>query len=125
MTNGNDIYNFAFTGAALKFHDFMRLVNFAADHQLDMERQTPDPGLIMRRSNARTNQREFQELIKRYLQLTLEQRALIVEPDANSQKHLAFLRICQAYLYSHKIFSITKCDNITFFAKDLFRLKST
>ncbi len=97
MTTIYDIYNFSFTGAALKLHDFVRLAKYVDDHQLDIERQTPDPDLIMRRSNARTNQREFQELIKRYLYLTPEQRDLIIEMDANGQKHLALLGICKAY----------------------------
>jgi len=97
MTNVDDIYNFAFTGAALKFHDFMRLVNYIADHQFDIEWHPLDPGLIMRRSNARTNQREFQELIKRYLQLTPEQRTLIADLDTIGQKQLALLGICKAY----------------------------
>lgn len=95
----NEIYNFSFTGAALKFHDFMRLANYITDYQIDIKNRRPDPGLIMRRSNARTNQREFQELIKRYLHLTPEQRILIIELDANSQKHLALLGICKTYSF--------------------------
>lgn len=96
MTNGKDTYNFSFTGAALKFHDFIRLAKYVDDNQLDLEKENPDPGLIMRRSNARTNQREFQEMMKRYLALTPHQRNLIAETDANSQKHLALLGFCKA-----------------------------
>ncbi len=93
----NETYNFSFTGAALKFHDFMRLAKYIYEHEYEIVSQTPDPGVIMRRSNARTNQREFQELIKRYLYLTPQQRALIVDIDINSQKHLALLGVCKAY----------------------------
>ena len=97
MINGKETYSFSFTGAAMQFHDFVRLAQQVGEHQLDLEREAPDPNQIMRRPNARTNRREFQELIKRYLQLTPEQRALIVELDANGQKHLALLGICKAY----------------------------
>ncbi|MBK8706784.1 MAG: DUF1819 family protein [Saprospiraceae bacterium] len=48
---------------------------------------------------TRTNKREFQELIKRYLHLTPVQRALIIEMDTNSQKHLALLAICKVYSF--------------------------
>jgi hypothetical protein len=64
---------------------------------LDIVKEAPDPNQIMRRENTRTNKREFQELIKRYLTLTPAQRNLIAELDANSQKHLALLAICKAY----------------------------
>lgn len=97
MLNDEDIYNFSFTGAALKFHDFVRMAKYVDDHQLDIANIAPDPGLIMRRSNTRTNRREFRELFKRYHYLNPEQRALISELDTTSQKNLAFLAICKAY----------------------------
>ncbi|MBK8706783.1 MAG: hypothetical protein IPN33_26535 [Saprospiraceae bacterium] len=37
MTNDNITYNFSFTGAAMKFHDFIWLANYVVDNQLDIE----------------------------------------------------------------------------------------
>lgn len=99
MTKQKGIYNFSFTAAAMQFHDFIRLANHVTEHQLDLEHERPDPDHIMRRPNSRTNRREFHEMLKRYLALTIEQRHLIVELDTNSQKQLALLGICKVHAF--------------------------
>jgi hypothetical protein len=99
MESNNHRYNFAFTGASMKFHDFMRLAHYVEDQQLDIEEEVPDPNVIMRRSNTRTNKREFRELIKRYKLLTPSQRKLLTDLDVNSQKQLALVGICKLYSF--------------------------
>jgi hypothetical protein len=99
MKDKHHTYNFAFTGASMKFHDFMRLAHYLEDQQLDIEEEVPDPNVIMRRSNTRTNKREFRELIKRYKLLTPSQRKLLTDLDVNSQKQLALVGICKLYSF--------------------------
>ncbi len=99
MESSNDKYSFAFTAASMKFHDFMRLAHYVEENQIDVKEEMPDPNAIMRRSNSRTNKREFRELIKRYRLLTEEQRKLMLEADVNAQKQLAMLGICKAYSF--------------------------
>ena len=90
-------YDYAFTGAALKFHDFMRLAHHVKNTGSFDSLDGLDPNEIMRRENKRTNKREFQELVKRYSNLTMEQKYLITEVDIESQKHLSLLAICKTY----------------------------
>ena len=90
-------YDYAFTGAALKFHDFMRLAHHVKNTDSFDSLNGLDPNEIMRRENKRTNKREFQELVKRYSNLTMEQKYLITEVDIESQKHLSLLAICKTY----------------------------
>ena len=90
-------YDYAFTAAALKFHDFMRLAHHVKNEELYDALDTLDPHAIMRRENKRTNKREFQELVKRYSNLTSEQKYLLTEIDLESQKHLSLLAICKTY----------------------------
>jgi len=90
-------YDYAFTGASMKFHDFMRLAIYMADHDFDPDTTVLDPEEIMRRSNERTSKREFQEMIKRYRLLTPEQRRLIVDLDPNGQRQLAMVGLCKAH----------------------------
>jgi hypothetical protein len=96
--NGNLFkYDYAFTGASMKYHDFMRLANYMADHDFDPDATILDAEEIMRRSNKRTSKREFQEMIKRYRMLTPEQRRLIVDLDPNGQRQLAMIGLCKAH----------------------------
>ncbi|WP_236977630.1 DUF1819 family protein [Membranihabitans maritimus] len=97
MVNEQVKYDFAFTGASMKYHDFMRLANYMADHDFDPDATVLDPEEIMRRSNKRTSKREFQEMIKRYRMLTTEQRRLIVDLDPNGQRQLAMIGLCKAH----------------------------
>lgn len=99
MASNNRIYSFSFTAASMKFHDFLRLANYVEEHQLDIMEETPDPNLIMRRSNTRTNIREFGELIKRYKLLTPAQRKLLLDVDVNGQKQLAMVGICKLHSF--------------------------
>lgn len=99
MVSNNSAYNLSFTAASMKFHDFMRLAKYVEEHQLDIMEQTPDPGLIMRRSNTRPNRREFRELVKRYKLLTPAQRKLLLDVDVNGQKQLAMVGICKVYSF--------------------------
>jgi hypothetical protein len=99
MENNNPTYNFAFTGASMKFHDFMRLANYVEENQIDVEEETLDPNVIMRRSNTRTNKREFQELIKRYKLLTPTQRIALLDMDVDGQKQIAMVAICKLYTF--------------------------
>ncbi len=92
-------YSFAFTGASMKFHDFIRLANYVKENQLDVELEVPDPNVIMRRSNSRTNKRVFRELFKRYKLLTPSQRRMLLDLDINGQKQLAMLGICKLYAF--------------------------
>jgi hypothetical protein len=97
MINGKETYSFSFTGAAMQFHDFVRLAHHVVEQRLDLEGGLPDPGEVMRRANPRTSRREFQEIIRRYLLLTPRQRALLVALDADGQRQLALLGIGKAY----------------------------
>lgn len=99
MGENNNTYNFAFTGASMKFHDFMRLAYHVDEHQIDISEETPDPNLIMGRSNSRTNKREFRELLKRYKLLTSAQRNIIVDIDVTAQKQMAMIGICKLYAF--------------------------
>lgn len=99
MVKNNDTYNFAFTGASMKFHDFMRLAYYVEENQIDIMNDMPDPNLIMGRSNTRTNKREFRELIKRYKLLTPTQRSLLLDLDVIAQKQLAMIGICKLYAF--------------------------
>src|SRR5690606_7765821 len=80
-----------------KYHDFMRLAYYMADHDFDPDTTILDAEEIMRRSNKRTSKREFQEMIKRYRLLTPEQRRLIVDLDPNGQRQLAMIGLCKAH----------------------------
>ncbi len=97
MAASEHTYSFSFTGASMKFHDFMRLARYAADHKLDISQDAPDPDYIMGRPNTRTNKRAFRELLKRYQLLTPVQRKLLPDLDVNGQKQLALIGICKAY----------------------------
>lgn len=99
MIKPSNTYNFAFTGASMKFHDFMRLANYVEENQLDVLEDEIDPNLIMGRSNERTNQREFRELLKRYKLLTTDQREILTKIDLNGQKQLAMVGICKLYTF--------------------------
>jgi hypothetical protein len=99
MESNNSTYNFAFTGASMKFHDFMRLANYVEENQIDVEEEALDPNVIMRRSNTRTNKREFQELIKRYKLLTPTQRIALLDMDVDGQKQIAMVAICKLYTF--------------------------
>ncbi len=80
----------------MKFHDFVRLARFAEEEDPGTDL---DPDKIMRRSNTRTNQREFRELLKRFQLLTPAQQALLTQVDPAGQKQLALLSICKAYAF--------------------------
>ena len=97
MSTSQVHYDYAFTGASMKFHDFMRLAYELEEHQFDPNEADLDPRDIMRRGNERTNKREFQEMIKRYRLLTPLQRRLIVDLDPNSQRQLALVALCKAH----------------------------
>jgi len=97
MGNINSKYDYAFTGAALKFYDFMRLASHVKSEDSYKSLKQLDPNEIMRRENKRTNKREFQELVKRYANLTMDQKYLITEVDIQSQRHLTLLAICKTY----------------------------
>lgn len=99
MERPSPTYSFAFTAASMKFHDFMRLANVVAEEGMDIETEQPDPHLIMRRDNRRTNIREFRELLKRYRQMTPAQRRLLTEVDLPSQRQLAMVGICKLYAF--------------------------
>lgn len=99
MMKSSKRYNLAFTGVSMKFHEFMRLAKYVDEHQLDVMKETPDPNLIMRRSNIRPNLREFRELVKRYRLLTPSQRRMLLDLDVNGQKQLAMLGICKLYSF--------------------------
>lgn len=99
MIENSNTYNFAFTGASMKFHDFMRLAYYVEENQIDIMVEDIDPNLIMGRSNTRTNQREFRELLKRYKLLTPTQRKVIIELDVSGQKQLAMVGICKLYAF--------------------------
>lgn len=99
MNTSDTKYSFSYTAAAMKFHDFMRLVRYVDEHQIDVSKDELDPDLIMGRDNTRTNQREFRELFKRYLQLTPRQREVIGQLDVTGQKQLAFVAICKTYAF--------------------------
>lgn len=90
-------YDYAFTGASMKFLDFMRLAKYVNETQMDISREIPDPNEIMRRFNKRTNHREFQEMIKRYKLLTPLQRRLIVDLDVSGQRQLAMIGLCKSH----------------------------
>lgn len=92
-------YSFAFTAASMKLHDFMRLAHYVADEGLDIEKEQPDPGLIMGRGNRRTNIREFRELLNRYRKLTPVQQRLLTEVDVPGQRQLAMVGICKLYTF--------------------------
>lgn len=59
MNGFRDKYSFAFTGASMKFHDFIRLASFVKENKIDVNKEIPDANIIMGRSNSRTNIREF------------------------------------------------------------------
>lgn len=99
MDGFKDKYSFAFTGASMKFHDFMRLAYYVDENQIDVMEEAPDPNLIMGRSNSRTNKREFRELLKRYKLLTPAQKSLIVDLDVNGQRQMAMVGICKLYAF--------------------------
>lgn len=99
MGSNGSTYSFSFTGASMKFHDFMRLASYVEEHELDIVEEVPDANIIMRRSNTRTNQREFRELIKRYKLLTPIQRKLLLDLDVEGQKQLAMVAICKLYAF--------------------------
>ncbi|PSR13221.1 MAG: hypothetical protein DA408_20500 [Bacteroidetes bacterium] len=96
MESSNYTYGFSFTAASMKFHDFVRLARFAEAENGETDL---DPDVVMRRSNTRTNQREFRELLKRFQLLTPAQRALLTQVDPAGQKQLALLGICKAYAF--------------------------
>ncbi|MFZ1703562.1 MAG: DUF1819 family protein [Saprospiraceae bacterium] len=88
-------YSYSFTAASMKFLDFMRLVRFIEDYGNHLE--DIDPNVIMLRSNNRTNQREFHELMKRYKLLTENQKELLSQIDVTGQRQIAMIGICKAY----------------------------
>ncbi|WP_020534905.1 DUF1819 family protein [Lewinella cohaerens] len=96
MVSSKNTYSFSFTAASMKFHDFVRLARFAEEEDPGTDL---DPDKIMRRSNTRTNQREFRELLKRFQLLTPAQQALLTQVDPAGQKQLALLSICKAYAF--------------------------
>ena len=97
MESSREKYDYAFTGAALKFYDFMRLVRHIEEEQLYDQLEKIDYNVVMKRENKRTNRREFQEMIKRYKKLTAAQQQLLLEIDAAGQRQLAFLGACKAH----------------------------
>lgn len=99
MPNKHKKYIFSFTGASMNIHDFTRLAKYVEENEMDTNKQIPDPDIIMRRPNSRTNKREFSELIKRYKQLTDKQRSLLTQVDITGQKQLALLGVVKAYSF--------------------------
>lgn len=97
MTTTSAVYSFSFTGAAFMFQDFMRMVRYIDDNRIDVVNEMPDPDFILSRSKKSTTKREFNELFKRYLCLTANQRALLAELDVDGQRQIALLGICKAY----------------------------
>ncbi len=90
-------YSYSFTAASMKFLDFMRLVHYMEENNINIETDELDPNVIMLRTNSRTNKREFQELIKRYKVLTEGQKKLITQVDVIGQRQIAMIGICKAY----------------------------
>jgi hypothetical protein len=89
----------------------MRLANYVDEHQMDITKEIPKPDVIMRRSNARTNDREYRELIKRYKLLTPLQRDVLLDLDVAGQKKIAMLGIFKLYAFI-KDFIIQVVSNI-------------
>lgn len=94
-------YSFSFTAAAMKYHDFRRLMDYLERTGIDPETESLDANEIMGRENSRTNKREFQELLKRYQALTPQERDLFPELDASGQKQLLLVAITRVYPYIH------------------------
>lgn len=90
-------YSYSFTAASMKFLDFMRLVRYMDEQEHPLDTVDIDPNVIMLRTNSRTNKREFHELIKRYKQLTENQKTLIAQVDVIGQRQIALIGICKAY----------------------------
>lgn len=97
MKDTADKYSLSFTAASLKVPEMVRFARYLADHNDNMTLADIDPGLVMRRPNARTNQREFRELAKRMQCLTAGERSLLMSEDAQVHKQMVYLSVCKAY----------------------------
>jgi hypothetical protein len=97
VTRDPERYSFSFTAAGMLFHDFMRLAKYVSEEKIDIDNAVPDPNLIMGKYKSATSQRQLNELLKRYRELTPAQRMLIVDLDAAGRKHIALIAICKAY----------------------------
>ena len=92
-------YSLAFTAAAMRYADFMQLVKYVQQHQLQDRIEKISPQDIVQRNNERTSTRILRELLRRYRTLTPCQQELLPELPLAAQRQLIFLAICETYRF--------------------------
>ena len=86
-------YNFSFTAGSLRFRELEKVIeHFDADKELNF---VEDFG----GGKSSTGKRVFDEIKKRYSNLTNGQRKLYLNSDSQIQRQLAFLAVCKTFSF--------------------------
>lgn len=86
-------YNFSFTAGSLRFRELEKVIkHLDAGEELNF---VEDFG----GGKSSTGKRVFDEIKKRYSNLTEGQRQLYLKSDSQTQRQLAFLAVCKSYFF--------------------------
>ncbi len=90
-------YSLSFTACSLRLNSFTRLIKDvgAVEHQISMNYVNAE--VLLNKGNEGSSKRELSELIKRYNNLTLNQKQLFLNSGLDERKQLAFLATCKTY----------------------------